>query len=71
QREKWEQEYAEAQARWEAHKRQVAKGIEEEAAATETTSRGGATYSSDTNSGGTLADDASLAALREKLSSNS
>jgi small subunit ribosomal protein S1 len=50
----------------------VAKGIEEEAAqSAETTSRGGATYSSDSNAGGTLADDASLAALREKLSSNS
>jgi small subunit ribosomal protein S1 len=49
----------------------VAKGIEEEAAAVETSSRGGATYTSETGNGGTLADDASLAALREKLSSNS
>jgi len=30
----------------------------------------GASYSSDTAGAGTLADDASLAALREKLSSN-
>src|SRR6185437_11676981 len=71
QREKWEQEYAEAQARWEAHKRQVAKGLEEESTQTEAAAQGAPTYSSDSNAGGTLADDASLAALREKLSSNS
>ncbi|MEO8906709.1 MAG: S1 RNA-binding domain-containing protein, partial [Microbacteriaceae bacterium] len=69
QREKWEQDYAAAQARWEAHKKQVAKGLEEEAAGT----RGGAASSfanETTTSAGTLADDESLAALREKLSSS-
>jgi small subunit ribosomal protein S1 len=65
QRDEWEQQYAAAQARWEAHKRQVAKGIEEAAA-----DSGSSSYSSDSGSGGTLADDESLAALREKLSSN-
>ncbi len=65
QRDEWEQQYAAAQARWEAHKRQVAKGIEEAAA-----DSGSSSYSSESGSGGTLADDESLAALREKLSSN-
>jgi small subunit ribosomal protein S1 len=70
QREKWEQDYAAAQARWEAHKLQVAKGLEE-AVADATTASAGSTFSSETGSAGTLADDESLAALREKLSSNS
>ena len=65
QREEWEQQYAAAQARWEAHKRQVAKGLEEAAADT-----GSSTFSSEPGNAGTLADDESLAALREKLSSN-
>ncbi len=69
-REKWEQDYAAAQARWEAHKAQVARGLEEAAADTERVSAG-STYSSEAGSIGTLADDESLAALREKLSSNS
>ncbi len=70
QREKWEQEYAAAQARWEAHKKQVAKGLEE-AAVEGAAASAGSTFSSETASAGTLADDESLAALREKLSSNS
>jgi small subunit ribosomal protein S1 len=69
-REKWEQEYAAAQARWEAHKAQVARGLEEAATDTERASAS-SSYSSDAASAGTLADDESLAALREKLSSNS
>jgi small subunit ribosomal protein S1 len=68
QREKWEQDYAAAQARWEAHKKQVAKGLEEEAATPRST--GSSTFTSDSAGAGTLADDESLAALREKLSSN-
>ncbi|HEY8282164.1 MAG TPA: 30S ribosomal protein S1, partial [Leifsonia sp.] len=70
QREKWEQDYAAAQARWEAHKKQVAKGLEE-ASAEGGASVGGSTFSSESATSGTLADDESLAALREKLSSNS
>jgi small subunit ribosomal protein S1 len=71
QREKWEQDYAAAQARWEAHKKQVAKGLEEAATEGAAASTGGPSFSSETAGGGTLADDESLAALREKLSSNS
>jgi small subunit ribosomal protein S1 len=68
QREKWEQDYAAAQARWEAHKKQVAQA--NAAAASDDSFAGSASYSSDSAAAGTLADDASLAALREKLSSN-
>jgi small subunit ribosomal protein S1 len=70
QREKWEQEYAAAQARWEAHKAAVAKALEAEAnnaGGADVPSAGGS-YTSESSSGGTLADDAALAALREKLS---
>ncbi|MET0974036.1 MAG: 30S ribosomal protein S1, partial [Leifsonia sp.] len=66
-REKWEQEYAAAQARWEAHKKQVATANDEIAAAP---AAAGSSFTSETTSAGTLADDESLAALREKLSSN-
>lgn len=73
QREAWEQEYAAAQARWEAHKAQVAKQREREAsveaaapAADQSTS-----FSSETPAAGTLADDESLAALRDKLADQS
>ena len=65
QREEWERQYAEAQARYEAHVKQVQQAQAAEAAATGETS-----YSSDdadAGSGGTLASDEALAALREKL----
>ncbi|NUS74353.1 MAG: 30S ribosomal protein S1 [Corynebacteriales bacterium] len=69
QREEWERQYAEAQQRFEAHKKQVA---EAKAAAAEAGEEEGS-YSSggDANeaeeSGGTLATDEALAALRDKL----
>ena len=69
QREAWEQEYALAQSRWEAHKKQVAAAIEAEQTA-ETGAAGSASFSSESTGAGTLADDESLAALREKLSGN-
>ena len=69
QREKWEQDYAAAQARWEAHKKQVA-AANAAAVADDSFTSGAASFSSDSAGAGTLADDASLAALREKLSSN-
>jgi small subunit ribosomal protein S1 len=69
QREKWEQEYAAAQARWEAHKKQVAASLAAQAS-DDSFSSGTSSFTSDAASAGTLADDASLAALREKLSSN-
>jgi small subunit ribosomal protein S1 len=71
QREAWEQAYAEAHARWEAHKRQVA-----DAAAADAETVPGApgaveaptSYSSAApEATGTLASDEALAALREKL----
>jgi small subunit ribosomal protein S1 len=72
QREKWEQEYAAAQARWESHKKQVAAAaIEENNISSSDVPSGASTFSSDSASAGTLADDESLAALREKLSNNS
>ena len=64
QREEWERQYAEAQARYEAHVKQVQQAQAADAAETGETS-----YSSDdtSDSGGTLASDEALAALREKL----
>ena len=76
QRETWEAEYAAAQARWELHKAQVLaaeeKGIADAPAAGSSASApSGNSFSSEGSSTGTLADDESLAALREKLASNS
>ena len=71
QREEWERQYAEAQQRYEAHRKQVddAKVADADAASAPDTS-----YSSDgdapaepSTTGGTLASDEALAALREKL----
>jgi small subunit ribosomal protein S1 len=67
QRAKWEQDYAAAQARWELHKKQVIAALADDD--TELPAASG--FTSETASAGTLADDESLAALREKLSSNS
>jgi len=72
-KEAWEKQYADAQARWEAHKAQVVEAKKADAEAT-TEGGGGAgasSYSSDTpveDTAGTLASDEALAALREKLS---
>ncbi len=66
QREKWERDYSAAQEQWEAHKKQVAQGIEEDAHTPASVNDDSS--SSDVSSSGTLADDESLAALREKLS---
>ena len=73
QREAWENEYAAAQARWEAHKAQVAKALEADAAAApapEETESAQASYSSGSETGGTLVSNEALAALREKLTNN-
>ncbi|ETK36470.1 30S ribosomal protein S1 [Microbispora sp. ATCC PTA-5024] len=68
QREEWERQYAEAQARFEAHRSQIEKARQEEAAASEAApssySGGG---ESNAQTGGALASDEALAALREKL----
>ncbi|KAA2261623.1 30S ribosomal protein S1 [Solihabitans fulvus] len=78
QREEWERQYAEAHTRYEQHMKQVAKAAEAELeAAGETNySSGGeapaaaasSTTGAPAQSGGTLASDEQLAALREKLS---
>ena len=76
QRAEWERDYAAAQSRWEAHKKQVAEmnalvivpveGADTAEAEDAPTSVGDAPESA-----GTLADDESLAALREKLQGSS
>ncbi|MEN9714077.1 MAG: ribosomal protein [Actinomycetota bacterium] len=69
-RAKWEKEYAEAHARWEEHKRQIAAARAKEATLPDAPAGGDASvssYSSESSDSGTLADDASLAALRDKL----
>lgn len=74
QREEWEKQYAEARNRYDAHIRQVTKAAEAdaEAAAAGGTDgaapTGGGNYSSGGDTGGSLASDEQLAALREKLS---
>ncbi|MCF2706236.1 30S ribosomal protein S1 [Arcanobacterium haemolyticum] len=78
QREAWENEYAQAQARWELHKTQVAKANAEDAAAAQSASASApaaaeqapTSYSSGSDAAGTLASDEALAALREKLTNN-
>jgi small subunit ribosomal protein S1 len=70
-RAKWEKEYAEAHARWEEHKNQVKLANEAAAKLPDAPAEApaGASYSSESNEGGTLAADESLAALRDKLKS--
>ena len=73
QREAWEKQYAEAQARYEQHIAQIRKAAEADAevgeggdpAATNYSTQGGGAPA---ESGGSLASDEQLAALREKLS---
>jgi small subunit ribosomal protein S1 len=70
-RERWEKQYADAQARFEAHRKQIA-----EAKAADAEAAAGGSYSSaaevdddesGASTGGTLASDEALAALRAKL----
>ncbi len=69
QRTKWEHDYAAAQARWEAHKVQVARMNAEAEAAPVVASDdvAASTAPADEDRAGTLADDEQLAALRAKL----
>jgi len=73
QREKWEQDYAAAQARWEQHKAQVKVALAKEAtlpsapAASGDSAAAPSSFTSEASSAGTLADDESLAALRDQL----
>ena len=69
QRAAWEREYAEAHERWQAHRRQVDEArLADQAAALES-GESPSSYSSDAaaDSGGTLASDEALQALRDKL----
>ena len=75
QREAWEAQYAEAQARFEAHKVQVAKALEADAEAAAVAPAAAepapTSYSSEEPaSAGTLASDEALAELRKKLTGN-
>ncbi len=70
QREVWEGQYALAQERWMAHKAQVAKALEAEAAEASEDSAPVSYTSAPEASEGTLASDEALAALREKLTGN-
>ncbi|MEU7691199.1 30S ribosomal protein S1 [Microbispora hainanensis] len=67
QREEWERQYAEAQARFEAHRSQIEKARQEEAAASEAAPSSYSGETSTQSGGGALASDEALAALREKL----
>ena len=69
-REAWERQYAEAQARFEAHKKQVEEAAVAEAEAAEGAPEDSGDHTSATDSksdSGTLASDAQLEALRAKL----
>ena len=65
-------QYAAAHARWEAHKAQVSKAMEEDTETSEAAPAGATSYSSSApaEASGTLASDEALAALREKLTGN-
>ncbi|MDP3891361.1 MAG: 30S ribosomal protein S1, partial [Nocardioides sp.] len=74
QRAVWEEQYAKAHARWEAHVKQQAEAKKADAEAGEATSysSGGDTEVAETKgapaeTGGSLASDEALQALREKL----
>jgi len=74
QREEWERQYAQARSRFEAHRRQVAEARKADTG-DEADSEGGSggTHTSGTpdragSTGGALASDEALAALRDKLS---
>ncbi|HEX2291355.1 MAG TPA: S1 RNA-binding domain-containing protein, partial [Pseudonocardiaceae bacterium] len=72
QRQEWERSYAEAQVRFEQHRKQVVKAAEAQSDAAEDQNYSSATAEAPTPSGGpgagSLASDEQLAALREKLS---
>jgi small subunit ribosomal protein S1 len=72
QRQEWERSYAEAQARFEQHRKQVVKAAEAQSDEAEDQNYSSATTEVTTPSGGpgagSLASDEQLAALREKLS---
>src|SRR5688500_4601941 len=66
-RETWERQYAEAQTRFEAHRKQIAAAKEADAEAAAGGSYSSSEAETSDTSGGTLASDEALAALRAKL----
>jgi small subunit ribosomal protein S1 len=70
-KEDWERQYAEAHAKWEAHKIQVEEAKKADAAAAaEAEVDSPTSYSGESSSEGTLADDEALQSLRDKLTDN-
>jgi small subunit ribosomal protein S1 len=67
QREEWERQYAEAEARYKAHMKQAEEAVAAEAEAAGETSYSSQQGGTQAEAGGTLASDEALAALREKL----
>src|SRR5689334_24136160 len=67
QRKIWEDQYANAHARWEAHVKQQADAKQAEVEAGEATSYSSEAGDADVVEGGSLASDEALQALREKL----
>src|SRR6476646_1717549 len=67
QREAWEKRYASARERFEAHKKQLEDAQKADAEAASETGDASSYTSEDPESGGSLASDEALAALREKL----
>ena len=63
----WEEQYAKAHARWEAHVKQQAEAAKAEVEAGEATSYSSGNEDTGTSSEGSLASDEALQALREKL----
>src|SRR5215207_2303921 len=68
QREEWERSYAEAQKRFDQHRKQIVRAAEAEAEAAGGTTESNYSSGGQSESNGTLASDEQLAALREKLS---
>ena len=67
QRAVWEDQYAKAHARWEAHVKQQAEAKQAEVEAGEATSYSSSAGDDEAETGGSLASDEALQALREKL----
>jgi len=63
----WERQYAEAQTRYEAHRKQIDDAKKAEAEASGSTSYSSTEEAPEEDTGGALASDEALAALREKL----
>lgn len=70
QRDEWEARYAEAERRYKMHTAQMEKFAAAEAEEAARPVSNGTSRSEESSAGGSLASDAQLAALREKLAGN-